>query len=128
MKRISYVNLFFVFLAIGLAISCSKDEEPCDSVTATYDTTVKTIIAESCAYSGCHDGTGANQFIPVASNDYTTYAGMKASLDAGLFNTRVLVDKNMPPAAFVPPGSPTELTEAQIETLTCWHDAGYPEN
>ena len=127
MTKFKFLTLFMFMLSLGVIVSCSDDEEeqqdPCDDITATYDSTVKTIIDGSCAYSGCHDGTGGNSSIPSGANDYTSYAGLKASLDGGSFNTRALVSKNMPPTGAMP-----ELTAAQLEVLTCWHEAGYPES
>jgi len=122
--------LSFLFLvAFTFFVSCKKDSvDPCDDLNATYSGAVKSIIDNTCAYSGCHDGTGVNTFIPTSAADYTTYSGMEASLNSGAFNTRALVSQDMPPAAFVPAGSPTELTAAQLEILNCWMDAGYPEN
>ena len=126
-----YLPLFFL-LTIGLIVSCSEDEQPepnaCENISSVYTGEVATIIAESCAYAGCHDGTGANTGIPPGANDYTSFAGLQASLTSGAFSNRVLVQQNMPPANSVPPGFPTELTAAQLETLTCWRDAGFPEN
>ncbi len=128
---LKYATIFITILAvIVVTTSCSDDDpvviDPCAEIN--YESTVKEIINSSCAYSGCHDGTGANTFIPELSNDFTTYAGLKSVLDGGTFNTNTIVNKTMPPAAFVQPGFPMELTDDQIETLTCWHDAGYPEN
>jgi len=120
---------FLLLASIVFVASCGKDEnDPCDDLNATYNGAVKAIIDNTCAYSGCHDGTGNNTYISASSNDYTSYAGMEASLNSGAFNMRALVTKDMPPAAFVPAGSPTELTAEQLEILNCWKDAGYPEN
>lgn len=106
-------------------VSCEKEEEPC----ATWDTEVKTIIESSCSYSGCHSGgTTANMFLAEASNDFTSYAAIKSNLDNGTFEQRVLIDQNMPNAMFVPDGNPTELTQAQLDVLQCWADAGFPES
>lgn len=121
-----YLFVSTALLSLCLIInSCAKG--PCDDTPANY-AAVKTIIDGSCAYTGCHDGTGSNAFIPTGANDYTNFAGLKASLDGGSFNTRTLDKKTMPPAAFVPAGFPTTLTEEQLKVLTCWHEAGYPEN
>jgi len=126
-----FLPLFFL-LTVGLIVSCSDDDpvEPnaCENISSVYTGEVETIIAESCAYAGCHDGTGTNTAIPDRANDFTSYAGLEASLVSGVFNTRVIVLQNMPPASFVPPGFPTELTASQLEILTCWRDAGFPEN
>ena len=120
--------LLFSLLFACFIFSCGDDEEPCDSFTATYNGDVKAIIDASCAYSGCHaGGANANANIPLGSNDFTTYASLKPGLDVGGFNARALVAMDMPPAASVPAGSPTELTAEQLEILTCWHNAGYPE-
>lgn len=123
-----YLLFALLFGAVVFTTSCKDDEvDPCDDLNATYDGAVKGIIDSSCAYTGCHSG-GFSAQIPDDAIDFTNYAGLQASLNAAKFEKRVLDDKNMPPEAFVPPGSPTELTDAQLELLQCWADAGYPEN
>ncbi len=115
----------FLLCGVLYIASCGSDDEAdptgCELVTATYNGDVKAVINASCAASGCHSGANANAAIPEDDKDYTTYAGIKASLDDGSFNTRAIIDKTMPP-------SPGELTAEQLELLTCWKDAGYPEN
>jgi len=139
MKKFRILSLTFVLAGMTLfATSCEKDNEDpndddmveaCDNIDATFDGDVQAIISNSCAYSGCHSGADSNTFIPEGSRDYTTYTGIKGSLDSGKFNTRALVTMNMPPAAeFIPEGSPLSLTESELEILNCWKDAGYPEN
>jgi predicted DNA binding protein len=124
-------NYFLLFtLLYGTMVftaSCEDDDDgACDDLNATYDGAVKGIINSSCAYANCHDGNSL--VIPDGSKDYTSYATMLGALNAEKFEKRVLDDKNMPPANFVPEGSPTELSDAQLEILQCWVDAGYPEN
>ncbi len=133
MTKTRILQCSIVFFAFTFALSCGNDDETvtptdvCDNHTATYDGDVKAIIDATCAYAGCHDGTGANPVIPANAIDYTSYAGLQIAT-GGAFNQRTLVDKDMPPADFVPPGFASELTDEQLEILTCWHDAGYPEN
>ena len=127
-----HLPLFFLF-TFSLVVSCSDDDDmpepdPCENISSVYEGEVEMIIAESCSYAGCHDGTGNNTAIPESANDFTSFAGLQSSLTSGAFNRRVIVQRTMPPAAFVPPGFPTELTESQLEILTCWRDAGFPEN
>lgn len=115
----NYFLLFsFLFVATLFTSSCKDDDDnPCEDITATYDGAVKGIIDATCAHVGCHAGA------------YDTYATMQSVLTAEKFGTRVLDEKNMPPAAeLIPEGLPTELTDAQLEILQCWADAGYPEN
>ncbi|MFK7906267.1 MAG: hypothetical protein AB8B69_14140 [Chitinophagales bacterium] len=126
MKQFSVLaSILFLMLGMITLASCEKEEDVC----ATWDADIKPIVETTCSYSGCHSGgTTANPFLSPASNDFTSYAAIKANLDNGTFAQRVLVDKDMPPAMFVPPGSPTELTQEQIDILQCWVDAGFPEN
>jgi len=124
----NYFLLFaLLFGTVVFTASCEDDDtpDPCDALNATYDGAVQGIINSSCAYTGCHNGTSL--VIPEAATDFSTFAGMQASLTQELFETRVLDLRNMPPEN-VPPGMPTELTDAQLEILQCWADAGYPEN
>ncbi len=139
MKKFRILSLIFVLAGMTIfATSCEKDDpddnddpmvEACDDINATYDGDVKAIINNSCAYSGCHSGEDGNTFIPEASRDYTTFAGIEGNLTSGSFNARALEAMNMPPAAeFIPEGRPLSLTENELEILNCWKDAGYPEN
>ncbi len=125
MKKLELLFVLIMAFALGLTVACSDDDndepDPCDSHNATYEGDVKALIDNTCAFSGCHDGSGVNIAIPAAAADFTTYAGLSASLTGGSFEDRVLVQKNMPP-------DPTfALSDEQIEMLTCWKDAGYPE-
>jgi hypothetical protein len=120
----SVTSILFITLGIITFESCAKEE-----VCATWDADIEPIIATTCSYSGCHSGgTTANAYLSAESNNYTSYAAIKASLDNGKFEQRALVSKNMPNAMFVPAGMPTALTQEQLDILQCWVDGGFPEN
>ncbi len=132
-------NAFLLLLgmeAIGLFSSCSNDELPppqtpefCDTIVASYNTNVKTIIDESCAYSGCHDGSGG-----LGPGNYNSYNGLTGVLDAGTFRSRVIGLKEdatigMPPNQSVYAESKKDdLTEEELRIIECWLDVGYPED
>lgn len=97
------------FISI-VGTSCKKDSN--NSSTSYSD--VKSIIDGNCATSSCHSGT-----TPSAGKDYTTYAGLKTSLNSGKFTAEVLTDKTMPKGG--------SLTTAQIDLITTWKDNGYAE-
>jgi len=83
----------------------------------SFEENIQALINTNCAYSGCHiSGTG----LPVLSN----YEGVKAQVENGRFEDRVLVRQNMPPGNA---SGPTELSEADLFLLQCWIDQGYPE-
>lgn len=126
----------FIILAANATFSCSYDKEVvepidntpidtttapigklCDTVIPTYDNQVQPIINASCATAtGCHiTGTDGNG-IP-----YTSFADIKAKVDNGSFETKVLGDKSMPAGG----GS---LTDDELEILQCWIDKGALEN
>ena len=122
--------LLFTLAIVGLCIavnySCKKESsDPCDDMGATYNEAVKSIIDNTCAYAGCHDGSNSNPYMPAESGDYTTYEGMQANLENGKFTERVLETMNMPNPAFVPSGRPASLTTEEIAVLTCWKDNGF---
>ena len=125
---------FGIHLAI-LTVSCTNDELPppeipefCDTIITSYNTNVKPIIDESCAYSGCHDGSGG-----IGPGNYNSYNGMLNVLESGSFRSRVLVQKDdavlgMPPDQSVYPESEKDdLTQEELELIECWLNAGYPE-
>ncbi len=83
----------------------------------TYQNTVKPIIDGSCAYNGCHDGSSE------APGNFTNYGGMLNWLQNDLFEQRVIINRDMPPADAT---GPTELSSEQIRILRCWLQDGYP--
>jgi hypothetical protein len=116
---------YFLFFIIGtLLLACTKDIGPnpelvvkdtnmCDSVTFTND--IKPIFDGKCV--SCHvTGTGSG-----APWDFTTYAGIKPRVDDGTIRSRVLILHDMPQ------GGPV-LPQSELDLITCWLDAGAPNN
>ena len=129
MSKFQLLLLFLTFLAF----SCSRDtvdppENNCEE-TISYENGVKEIIDATCAYSGCHDGAGG-----IGPNNYNTYAGMLVHLQSGSFENRVIDQQDnptfgMPPDMSIYPQSLVDdLTEEQLNIITCWLEAGFPEN
>ncbi len=99
----------------------------CDNSMATYNTNVKPIIDLTCAYSGCHNGSGRGP------GDYSTYAGLAQIIADGGFVSRVIdlqenPSRGMPPNASVYPESlQDDLSPDQMEIIQCWIDGGFEE-
>lgn len=115
--------------------ACTNDVLPepaiqaqCDSMIVTYDGVVKDIINSSCAYTGCHSSGG------IGIGNYGTYEGLLTVLESGLFENRVIAQKDdpaigMPPNSSVYPESiKDDLTEEELLIIQCWLLAGYPKN
>ncbi len=128
MKLIRIFSLGLLSGAICFSACTSDTTEPADDAqcgtlaTVTYTNSVKAIIDASCAYAGCHAGS--------APGDYTTFAGMQNVIDNGKFQERVITlraDANigMPPDYAT--AGPTDLTQAELETIQCWIEDGYQE-
>ncbi|MCB0430858.1 MAG: hypothetical protein H6546_08365 [Chitinophagales bacterium] len=98
----------------GVLSSCSKKKltPVCDGTQPTYDNGVATIISGTCMGSKCHSSGSKN-------GDLTTYAKMKTYLTNGAFNKQVMETQNMPKGS--------SLSQAQLNTLQCWVENGYPE-
>lgn len=137
MKFVPFL-LFGLILLIQVVLfmpACTNDELPppetpafCDTLFATYNTNVKTIIDESCAYSGCHDGAGG-----IGPGNYENYGGILSILESNAFQSRV-IDLIDDPVSGMPPNQSAyseskkdDLTEEEYRILLCWLDAGYPE-
>jgi uncharacterized membrane protein len=73
---------------------------------------VKAIIDAKCSVAGCHLNTQNPNL-----NNYTQVFGSSDRIAV-----RALDLKTMPPL-----GMP-QLTEDEIKILTCWKEAGFPEN
>jgi len=122
-------NLLFILLVLLIPIihACTYDnvDEPefCDTISATYDTNVKAIIDASCAYVGCHLDNAA-------IGDFSTYAGLASRLESGLIETRVIAQKDDPVMGMPPDYAtgPKDLTQEELDIITCWLETGHPEN
>ena len=95
----------------GELVVIKKD---CATLNVTYSATIQPIINTECAISGCHVSGGT------APTDYATYAGIKISIDPGFLKDRTLTQKDMPPAG--------ALADTTLQKISCWLDAGAPNN
>jgi hypothetical protein len=114
------LNLAFcIVLIVALVNACKKDSEndkeqpvDCSTITTTFSGTVGPLMASSCAKSGCHAAGSTNG--PGALTNYTQ-----------IFNSRVRI------RAVVASGQmPQDATfsATQKAFITCWIDAGAPNN
>ena len=127
MRYFWLLSSFYVSLMI--VSSCTSDVLPepvvlpCDGDIPTYESNVREIIEQTCAYSGCHLGG--------APGIYDSYQGLVSDLESGLFRQRVIDVRDdatigMPPN-YAPQDRPEDLTEEELMIITCWLDAGFPE-
>lgn len=86
----------------------------CDNSDITFSGRIQPLISLNCASSPACHGSGSGQ------GDFTTYAGVKAKVDNGTFENRVLIQKTMPPAG--------ALSDCDLTALRGWLDAGAPNN
>lgn len=97
--------------------SCRKKDEyanlDCSTISSAYNANIRPIINANCMSSGCHNAGSVH-------GDFSTYAGVKAKVDNGSMNTRVLEDKNMPPSGPLP-------LDAR-KKIKCWIENGAPNN
>ena len=86
----------------------------CDTAAVTWATTVQPLVATNCATPGCHvpGGTGPG--------DFTSYNGVKNTVDNGTFATRVLDLQDMPPS--------TPLSNCELQQIDLWIKDGAPNN
>lgn len=99
-----------------MAVSCTYrvgpepvPVEPTDCATISYQNDVKSIIATRCATTGCHS---SGTFLPLVE-----FSNIKAQ--AGSIKEQV-VSKAMPKGS--------TLSDDAIKKITCWVDAGAPNN
>lgn len=123
---------YLLALCLFLICSCAADElEPpkgCESIGLSYADGVKNIIDQTCAYAGCHDGSGG-----IGPGNYTSYDGLVSVIQDGTFIERTIDMRNnpslgMPPNNSVYPESQQDdLSEIQLEIIRCWIQNGYPQ-
>lgn len=118
------VKALFAVLISAIAAGCYTDNEEelygCkfDAVAVKYSTTVSNILA---AYGciGCHSGAA-----PAAGFNLTTYAGVKAAVDAG----RLYGAINRSPGFNPMPQGGGRMAECDIKRIKAWIDAGAANN
>jgi len=76
-----------------------------------YDGLIKQIIDNNC--TTCHFAGGPG------NGDFTSYAGIKAKVDAGTFRQRVIVKRDMPIG--------TNLSPCDLNALHDWINANAPQ-
>ena len=104
---------------ILLFYSCYNDKEEilygaitCDDVNTSFALNVSPIIQTSCAITDCHAAGSTN-----GPGALTTYAQIK---NAAVEIKSAVVSRFMPAEG--------SLTLSQIKTISCWVDAGAPNN
>ncbi|MBT1703646.1 hypothetical protein [Chryseosolibacter indicus] len=114
------ITAAIVVLVILTAGSCSNDdlekmEDKTCSDEISYASDVNTIVQTKCAVSGCHNGSLGPQ------RDWTNFGTFQSRAQAV---KQSVVTRQMPPA-----GSPVgQLTDDQIQTISCWVDQGAKNN
>ena len=104
--------------------ACGKDDDTTDDTktvistdvdcaTATYSAKIQPLVETRCNISGCHSAGSDN-------GDYTTYDLLKAQVDAGKIENRVLEEQDMPLGS--------ALTSTELGEIQCWLNAGAPNN
>jgi hypothetical protein len=123
MKNALFLSFSFLllFTVANSLYSCRADELPepavptfCDSITSSYNSNVKSIIDSKCAVSGCHLNSQSPNF-----NSFTQVSG-----NAEIMMSRALDQPGNP----MPPTYATALTQEEKNILSCWRNAGFPEN
>lgn len=113
MKKNIIPILAFVFVAMSATIGCyydneeelyPKDPDACDTANVSFAADILPIIQGNCA--GCHPGSGG---FPLEN-----YAQVKAKVDNGSFNLRVLITQDMPPS------SANQLNTCQKLLIQSW--------
>lgn len=105
MKNTVLLLLFASVLIIGACKKQTSFTPVCDGSSPTYDANIKAIIDQSCV--SCH-------------GNYSSYSGLSSDLSNGKFEKEVLTKQTMPQSG--------SLTEAQLNTVKCWVENGFPEN
>ena len=119
MKKLLPLMACIVLIGV-LVIACKKDSEnknesgtvDCGTITTTFSGTVSPLMKTSCAKSGCHATGSTNGPGPL-----TTYDQIFASR---IRIRAVVASGQMPQDA--------TFTAQQKAIITCWIDAGAPNN
>lgn len=112
--------IFTLFSFILILASCTFNNEDdlygdieCDSENVTFSADIQSIVATNCATIGCHVAGGQPPILE-------SYDNIKAIVDNGLMEERVIIQRNMPPG--------TILDDCVIEFIEVWINEGAPNN
>lgn len=127
----------FGFFGAGLlisifSVSCYYDKADqvypsngCDTTNMTYTGSIKVILDENCALSGCHSTADAS-----GGYDLSIYDGSSGpnagSLQAAIFGRLVGTITWSPGFSQMPQGS-AQLSSCNIDKIKAWANAGAPE-
>ena len=109
-----------------ISLGCYKDkrellypESNCDTTNVTFIKDVQPIMNQSCAFSGCHQGS-----VPAAGINLSNYAGVKIVVDnGGLLGS---INHN---AGFSPmPKGGVKLSTCEISKINAWINKGALNN
>lgn len=92
-------------------------QQTCDVSAVTYSQDVSKIIAQNCAYSGCHVNPGA-----AANLDLSTYNDVAANKD----NVKSRINLPAGNASVMPASGP--MNSCNIQLVTAWIDNGALNN
>lgn len=93
----------------------------CDPGVVTFSGAVQPILTRACTgerLGDCHQPNTLN-------GDYTNFTVLKARIDDGKFQSRVLELKNMPPDYS---RGPVNLSKCELEKIQIWINDGAPQN
>jgi hypothetical protein len=118
MKKLLSLAAFCVLMTV-LIIACKKDSEndapatvDCSTITTTFSGTVEQLMRTSCAKSNCHAAGSVNG--PGALVTYTQ-----------IFNARVRI-RDVVASGTMPQDATFSANQKAL--ITCWIDAGAPNN
>ncbi|CAN5240075.1 hypothetical protein BH09BAC5_BH09BAC5_11390 [soil metagenome] len=108
-----FISLAVIALSVFLPFACktTKVTIDCSGTESSYSKDIAPMITANCM--PCHKAGSMK-------GDWTTYAGLKTSVDNGSFEKHVLVKKDMPPKK--------PLTEDDVKKIRCWLKNGSQNN
>ena len=110
MKKI----IFTLGALAALSFSCQKNNQQTDFTACnnpTYEGSLKSLIDNKCATSGCHAGS--------VSPNLTSYSQVKNAADNGSLYREVIDRQTMPEGM--------SFSQEEYDSFNCWLNAGAPE-
>ena len=135
MKNIRSLKVVIVLASLAVLVglgSCYRDKADqvypgtgttggsCDTSNITYSGTIKAIVDQHCAITGCHNGTG-----PYGAYDMTTYQGIYTNC---VQNNKLLGSIRHDAGFVAMPQSEPKLDDCTINKITSWVNNGALNN